>query len=161
MLYSRPGAPDVSEYSRFIIDPVLIDYRDPEMSELAVEDISRIQRYFQDKLISEFREAGLVVATRSEPGTLRLSFLLTGLEAPTAIANVSVLVAGPIALSVGEVTVEAVFTDAESGQINAVAVATTEGSRLFNSSPWSTWEDVESALDQWAAGIRQRIVDAR
>lgn len=157
LLYVRPGAPSIESYSRFIVDPVLIDYTDPSLDEISPEDITRIQRYFQDQVIAELRDAGVTVATRSDSQTMRVSFSLSGLKAPSAAANVTA-VAAPIAMSVGEVTVEAVFSEADSGDINAVVVATSRGSRVFNTSPWSTWADIEGALDQWAQGIRNVVV---
>ena len=42
LVYVRPGAASFASYNRFIIDPVLIDYRDPNMTELEPEDIEQL-----------------------------------------------------------------------------------------------------------------------
>ena len=69
-------------------------------------------------------------------------------------------VLAPLALSVGEVTIEGVFIDAPTNRIEAVAVDRSAGSRLLNKSPWSTWADVDATFDIWAKGIRESIDEA-
>ncbi len=155
-VYKRPGAPTLAAYNRFIIDLVQVNYRDPKMRELSSEDIERMQRYFRKAMIKELRDGGYKVGTRSEAKTLKISLKISGLKAPTALPNISTALA-PIAVSVGEVTVEAVFREALTNRIDAVAVATSQGSRVLNPTPWSTWADVEKAFDQWAEGIRQAV----
>ena len=155
-VYIRPKAPGLGAYSRFIIEPVRIDYRDPKIKELDPKDVQRMQSYFQNAMIAELRKGGYTVGTRTEPGTMLVSLSVAGLKAPSAAANVSVLLA-PIALSVGEVTVEGVFREATSNRIDAVVLERSKGSRVFNAKPWSTWADVESAFDGWAEGFRKAV----
>ncbi len=166
LVYKRPGAPSFAVYERFIIDPVRIDYRDPNMSELKPEDIEQLQQRFSDAVIEELRDGGYEVGTRSQAGTMRISFTISGLKAPglggaanigTMAASALVRLPGVFAVSVGEVTIEGVFRDALTNRIDAVAVDRSAGSRVFNESPWSTWSDVEATFDIWAKGIREAI----
>lgn len=159
VVYLRPGAARFEAYNRFIVDPVMINYDDPSMKDLDPEAIARMQTYFRDSLITSLREGGYTVGTRTEPDTLRISFHLSGLKAPNAAANISNVVL-PFVISVGEVTVEAQFREAVSNRLDIVAVANTQGARLGNAKPWSTWADVESAFDQWVNGIRKEIDSA-
>lgn len=39
----------------------------------------------------------------------------------------------------------------------AVAISTSEDAACFNSSPSSTWSDIEPAFEQWAVDIRAAI----
>lgn len=39
LVYKRPRVPTLAAYKRFIIDPVLVDYRDPKMKEVSPEDM--------------------------------------------------------------------------------------------------------------------------
>ncbi len=169
LLYKRPGAPTLADYDRFIIDPVRVDYSDPNIEELDPEDVAQIQQYFQNALINELRDAGYQIGTRSEAGTMRISLTILGLEASNAggAANVAAMAAGaatglPVifAISVGEVTVEGIFREALTNRIDAVAVDRSQGSRIFNNKPWSTWADVEGAADKWAEGIRAAVEQA-
>ena len=162
ILYKRQGVPGLEAYDSFIVDPVRVSYSDPEMSEVPVEQLTRIQLYFQDAMIKELRSAGYTVGTRSEKNRMRITLSITGLKAPNPIGNVSnVVLQLPVSLSVGEVTVEAQFRNSEADRLDAVVVTRTQGSRLFKEKPWSTWADVESGIDQWATGFRQAVEAAR
>ena len=166
LVYKRPGAPTLAAYNRFIIDPVTIDYSDPEMKELDPEQLGKMQQYFRNAIIKELREGGYKVGTRSEANTLRISLRISNLKAwgGGGAANVAGIAAGialqvPMifAISVGEVTVEGIFREAQSNRIDAVVVDHSKGSRVFKKNPWSTWDDVEGTFDNWAEGIREAI----
>lgn len=169
LIYKRPGAPTLADYNRFIIDPVRVDYSDPDIEEFNPEDIAQLQQYFQNALIKELQDGGYEIGTRSQADTLRISLTILGLKASSSggAANVGAIVAGAavglpgiVALSVGEVTVEGVFREALTNRIDAVAVDRSQGSRVFNNKPWSTWADVEGAADKWAEGIRESVDQA-
>ena len=154
--YLRPGAPGFGDYNRFIIDPVLVIYNDPKMKELSPEQVGRMQQYLRDAMIKELRDAGYEVGTRSQAETMRFSFTISGLKAPSAIGNVTAAVA-PIAVSVGDVTVEWVLREALTHRIDAVVVTRARGARMLNPTPWSTWADVERTFDDWAKGLREAV----
>ena len=166
LVYKRPRAPTLAAYDRFIIDPVVVIYHDPEMKELDTEQIGEMQEYFRVAMVKELREAGYEVGTRSQAGTMRISFITSGYKAPRGggAVNVAAMAAGAVtglpmvfAISVGEVTVEAVFREALTHRIDAVAVNRARGSRVFKAKPWSTWADVKGTFDQWATGVREAI----
>jgi hypothetical protein len=154
--YMRPGAPGFGDYNRFIIDPVTVIYTDPKMKELSPEQVGRMQQYLRDAMIKELRDAGYEVGTKSQAETMRLTFTISGLKAPSAIPNVTAALA-PIAVSVGDVTVEWVLREALTHRIDAVAVTRARGARMLNLSPWSTWADVEKTFDVWAKGLREAV----
>ena len=156
IVYRRPGAPGLGEYNRFIIDPVMVIYNDPKMKELSPEQVGRMTQYLRDAMINELRDAGYEVGTKSQAGTMRISFTITGLKAPSAIGNVTAALA-PIAVSVGDVTVEWVLREALTHRIDAVAVTRARGSYVLNPTPWSTWADVERTFDDWAKGLREAV----
>lgn len=152
ILYLRKNAPDISTYNSFIVDPVTIDYRDPGMREIDPEDLARMQNYFQERVQDKLKEGGNTITDQAGAGTMRISFILSGLEAPTAAPNIVGAVV-PVAITVGEVTIEAVFRESKSNRVDAVAVANLRGSRVLNPTPWSSWSDIESIFDKWAEGI--------
>ena len=169
LIYVRPRAASFASYNRFIIDPVRIDYRDPTMAELEPEEVEQLQDRFRDAVIKELRDGGYKVGTRSEAGTIRISFTISNLKAPRSggAVNIGAMAAGTavglpmvFVLSVGEVTIEGVFRDALANRVDAVAVDRSAGSRVLNKSPWSTWADVEATFDIWAKGIREAVDEA-
>ena len=120
------------------------------------EQIGEMQQYFRSALVRELREGGFEVGSRSQANTMRISMTISDLKAPTAATNVTAAVV-PFAVNVGEVTVEAVFREALTNRIDAVAVERSRGSRALNPSPWSTWADVIRTFNRWAKGIREAI----
>ncbi|MDJ0817468.1 MAG: DUF3313 family protein, partial [Desulfobacterales bacterium] len=81
--YMRPGAPGLGDYNRFIIDPVQVIYKDPKMKELSPEQVGRMTQYLRDAMINELRDAGYDIGTRSQAGTMRISFTISGFKAPS------------------------------------------------------------------------------
>jgi plastocyanin len=134
----------------------MVIYEDPKMKELSPEQVGRMQQYLRDAMIKELRDAGYEVGTKSQAETMRLTFTISGLKAPSAIPNVTAALA-PIAVSVGDVTVEWVLREALTHRIDAVAVTRARGARMLNLSPWSTWADVEKTFDVWAKGLREAV----
>lgn len=159
LVYKRPGAPSFEAYSRFIVDHVQVNYTDPKMKEISPEQVGEMQQYFRSAIVRELREGGFEVGTRTQANTLRICMTISDLKAPTAAPNVTAAVV-PFAVNVGEVTVEAVFREALTNRIDAVAVESSRGSRALNPSPWSTWADVRATFDRWAKGIREGIEEA-
>ena len=156
LVYVRPGRPGLGAYDRFIIDPVRVDYSDPEMQELRPEDIARMQAYFREAMIRELRAAGYRVATRSAADTMRISSTISGLTALSEAPNV-VSPEALVPVNVGEVTAEGVFRDSLTNRIDAVVVAHAPGSPEVFPTPWSTWVEAERTFDRWAGELRQAI----
>lgn len=159
IIFRRPGAPGLGEFSRFIIDPVQVIYDDPKMEELSPEQVNRMQQHLFEAMVEELRDGGYEIGTKSEAGKLRVSFTLSGLRAPSAAANVTAAVV-PFAASVGSVTVEAVLRDGLTNEVLGVVLTRARGSRFLNATPWSTWSDVEKFLDGWAKGFREAVDEA-
>ena len=165
LVYKRPGAPTLSDYDRFIIGPVQVNYNSSNMEKLDPKQIKKMQQYFRDAISKELREAGYEVGTQPKANTLKISLTMSGVKAPKGggAVNVAVMVAGgaaglPVpAISVGEVTVEATFREALTNRIDAVVVDRSRGRRMFKAKPWSTWADVEGTFNNWANGIREAI----
>ena len=156
---SSTRAPELSEFSRFIIDPVQIFYDDPDMEELSPEQVGVMQDYLSEAMLRELRDGGYEVGTRTEPNTLRVSFTLRDLRARTAAPNVTALVAA-VSVNVGHVTVETTFHDAATNRLEAVVVSGARGSRFLNPTPWSTQADVRKFFDSWAKGFREAVDEA-
>lgn len=159
LIFKRPGAADFDAYDSFLVDSVRVidtDRRDIPHS----ERLSSLQRYFKDQLERELRKSGHKIALKPGPKTLRISTVISDVEIPGSAANavnVAMMVAVPITPSVGGVTVETAFSESTSGRIDAVAIERSEGSRILNSSAWSTEADIKSTFRKWAVGIRKAV----
>lgn len=169
VVYTRSGVPPLSDYRRFIIDAVSVNYDDPGVRELSQDDVDRISTYFRTAVVKELLDGGYEVGTRTQPDTLRVSLTISGFSAPESggLVNAAGIVAasaiglpGVVALSVGEVTIEATFREATTNRLDAAVLSRSRGSRVLNDSPWSTWSDVEGSLDAWAEDFRGAVDEA-
>lgn len=156
-VYMRAGAPTLADYNKFILDPLSIDYNDPKMKDISTEEVKSIRDYFNQVMTQELINGGYKIVTRSNPDTLRMTFAIRDLKAPTASTNVSMLLVPGLSTSVGEVTIEAVFRESTTNKINAVVLENSRGSYMFNPNPLTTWSDVEVAFDNWAKGFRKAL----
>lgn len=155
LVYTRPNASTLGTYNSFMIDPVVVQAHERGVK-IAAEDENRIKTYFRNQVTEELQKNGYIVTDEPAEKTMRISFVLSGIKAPSAKSNVTSVIL-PVALSVGGITIEATFREANKNSIDAVVISRSQGSRVFNSSPWSTWTDVESALKQWANGFSESV----
>lgn len=146
----KPGFKDVDQYDHFIVDEVEVvrtgDDLDPN-------DVARVQAYFRDAMIAQLKDGGYSVVDEPQDNTLRLKAYITGLDVPSGAANVATSLMIGVSTSVGKVTVEGAYIDAETGEIQAIVADSRRGS-YANASPWSTWQDIEDAMDDWAQEVR-------
>lgn len=156
LIYSRPGAKSLSEYKQFFIDPIKVKYINENEKKLDKKQIKKLQEYFHTSMVTKLKDNGYIVVKTIIPNTMRISFTISGIKAPNPVVNV-ISVLAPIAPSVGEVTVEGKFINTTSNQIDAVVVNKSQGSKVLNTTPWSTWADIESSFDQWSEGIVKSI----
>jgi hypothetical protein len=157
IVYKREGATTLANYKKFILDPLSIDYKDPKLKDISSSEIKHIQNYFTEIITQELVNGGYKLVTRSAPDVLRMTFSIKELKAPSASTNVSMLLIPGLSTSVGEVTIQAVFTESHTNIINAVVLESSRGSYMFNANPLTTVSDVEVAFDNWAKGLRKAI----
>lgn len=166
IVFRRPNVPTLASYHKFIIDPILIDYNDSDIQEIDAEDLDKLSTYFQQALRRELQASKYKVTTQPGPDTLRMTFVIKDIKASPAggAINVAAMATGAlvgvpciVAISTGEITVKGIFRESTTNRIDAVVITRSAGSRFFKSKPWSTWADVEGALDLWAEGIREAV----
>jgi|GEM_PF-1344443 len=156
--YVRPGYKDVDQYDHFLVENIAIVYTDEAMERLDDDDVARIQAYFRDAIVEKLREGGYSVVELPQEKTMSIQIAITGLEAPsgtgTQLANTGVVLSTGVTPVVGKVTVEGAFVDMETGEVQIVAADSRRGT-YNNRNPWSTWEDIELAMDDWALQVRE------
>jgi hypothetical protein len=160
LVYTRPKALGLDAYNKFILEPISFDHNNPNIKEVSMSDLIEMQRYLETVMSSELEKSGYKLVENASPGTMTIGFTISDMKIPTAATNVSLLVVPGLSTSVGEVTVEAVFSDSLSEQINAVVLESSRGSYMFNGNPLSTTSDVKAAFDNWAKGFVQALNDA-
>lgn len=157
LVYVREDAKLLAEYDSFIIDPIKVD----DNGDISQEDLASLQVYFQEVMANELTKAGYEVKTTPSSNTLRVSFRIFDIKLPTPLVNVTALAIPGTSASVGEVSIEAVFTNAALNQVDAVILERSRGSYLFNANPYSNIDDIEYAFENWAKGFTRAIDTAK
>jgi hypothetical protein len=160
LVYTRDGAPGLEQYTKFIIEPIAFNDDNPNLKEVSIEDLTEMQSYLENAMSQELSKHGYELVTEASDDTMIIGFTITDMQIPTAATNVSLLVVPGLSTSVGEVTVEAVFTDSTSEQVNAVVLESSRGSYMFNGNPLSTSSDIKAAFDNWAIGFTNALNEA-
>lgn len=157
LVYIRANAPTLAKYTKFILEPIAIDVDNPNIKEVSMDDLLEMQQYLERVMADSLMSGGYEIVTEASDETLIIGFTITDMKIPTAATNVSMLVVPGLSTSVGEVTVEASFTDSVTEQLNAVVVENSRGSYMFNGNPLTTSSDVKEAFDNWASGFRTAL----
>ena len=160
LVYTRDGAPGLEQYTKFIIEPIAFNDDNPNIKEVSIEDLTEMQAYLENAMSQELSKHGYELVTDASDETMIIGFTITDMQIPTAATNVSILVVPGLSTSVGEVTVEAVFTDSISEQVNAVVLESSRGSYMFNGNPLSTTSDIKASFDNWATGFANALDEA-
>lgn len=157
LVYVRPDAPTLENYTQFMMMPIAINDANPNIKAVSVEDLTEMQQYFENVMATELNKSGYQLVTEASKETMIIAFIITDMKIPTAATNVSMLVVPGLSTSVGEVTVEAILSDSMSNQVNAVVLEGSRGSYMFNGNPLSTTSDVKAAFDNWAVGFTNAL----
>jgi len=151
----RPGMKDVDQYKHFHVAETQVVYANKEMEALDPEQVARVQAYFTKAVKEKLQEAGYSMVDSPQDDTLTLKLYITGLSTPSgAAANTATALMIGVSTVVGEVTVETAGVDSATGEVQWVAADSRRGSYV-GSNPWSSWDDIEDAMDDWAEDIRQ------
>jgi hypothetical protein len=157
LVYIRPGAPTLEKYTKFIMEPIAINTDNQNLKEASMEDVVEMQAYLENAMRESLESGGYQLVSEVGEETLIIGFTIIDMQMPTSATNVSMLVVPGLSTSVGEVTVEATFTDSITDQLNAVVLESSRGSYMFNGNPLTTSSDIKAAFDNWATGFRAAL----
>lgn len=163
-----------AKYTKILLDPVTI-WRGEESRKEGVpqKDIQILADHFFSLLYLTFKQDYEMVQAPS-PNTLRIQVAITKVEESMVVMDVvSTVVPQARALStlkglatgkpafVGEASVEAKISDAETGKVLAAVVDRRVGNKKLEAEAFDTWGDVNEILEYWAKQSRFRLCEAR
>ncbi len=173
LVYMNPKANWVA-YKKVMIDPVTIWLgKDSDLKKLSPEERQRLANELWAKLTEALRPDYEIVQLPG-PGVLRFQAAITDAEASMPgldtvssivpqlrlLTGAKGMVAGGKPGFVGEASVEAKITDAQSGELLAAAVDRRAGTKSLRGST-NSWNDVEQAYQYWADKLRWRLCELR
>lgn len=160
--YRNPDV-KISQYSKIIIDPVLI-VKDAELDEKERENYQKLANNAMVYLTRELQQDYQLVSA-PEQGAMRLQFAIVDADTSKPVRNVLSSVS-PIGIGanllkygatgkqsgVGEITAEIKLTDAMTGTLLGAAL----DSRVGGKNPkgiFDTWYNADQALQYWAKRV--------
>ena len=177
LLVYKPGKIDharAAHYTRILLDPVTIWRGEKsKMEGLSQEQLQTLADHFYSLLYVNLKE-DFEMVERPGPNTLRLQVAITKVEESMVVLDtVSSIVPSAAALSalkglatgkpafVGEASIEAKLSDAQTGKLLAAIADRRVGGKKLDAELFDSWSDVNAILDYWAKLTRFRLCEAR
>jgi hypothetical protein len=150
--------PDVSEYSKFILDPIAVKcYSEKNCEKITSENVAHLKEYLYSQIVEQ-KPAQYELVSMPGPGVARIRIAVTNLEKSTPALNVLpwTKLAG---VGLGQASAEVELVDSVTGKQLAAAIISDTGSR-FSLSGLSQWGDVEAVMKDWAKKLWTRVNEA-
>jgi hypothetical protein len=155
--YLNP-AKGLGNYSKFIVDPVVVHFH--EQSKGAKTDEAtrmRLTTFMHDALVKELQD-GYEVVSEPGPGIARVRVALTDVDASTPALNIlpQTKLTG---LGLGGASMEGEIVDSRTGEQIGALIEAQKGKRVSFAGV-RKWGDAEAVMKSWAGRLRKRLDDA-
>ena len=148
------------DFSSFIIDPVVITFRQPPDEQVFTdEELSEITEYYDEAVIEALsKDEGYPIVEYPGPGVARLRIGITNVEETIGLLNLSIYtkITG---LGLGGASFEGEIVDSVTGKQLAAVVRWGTGSRILKAGITHTG-DAKIAINRWAKDLRAQIDEA-
>ena len=147
----------MSNYSKFIIEPIAMLYRQPEEKRIfSDEELEDLQAHFKTAVIEALTEDdGFQVVEVAGPGTARLHVGITDVDDTIGVLNISIYTKITGA-GLGGAAFEGEVVDSMTGEQIAAVSRWGSGSRILRAGFTHTG-DAKILMDRWAKDLRERI----
>ena len=147
-------------YSKFIIDPIAMLYRQPEEKRIfSDEELEDLQVHFKTAIIEALTEDdGYQVVEVAGPGTARLRIGITDVDDTIGALNITIYTKITGA-GLGGAAFEGELVDSMTGEQIAAGSRWGSGSRILRAGFTHTG-DAKILMNRWAKNLRERIDEA-
>ncbi len=151
---------NAGNYSKFIIEPVAMLYRQPEEKRIfSDEELEDLQVHFKTAVIEALTEDdGYQVVEVAGPGTARLRIGITAVDDTIGALNITIYTKITGA-GLGGAAMEGEVVDSMTGEQIAAVSRWGSGSRILRAGFTHTG-DAKILMDRWAKDLRKRLDDA-
>ena len=151
---------NAGNYSKFIIEPVAMLYRQPEEKRIfSDEELEDLQVHFKTAVIEALTEDdGYQVVEVAGPGTARLRIGITAVDDTIGALNVTIYTKITGA-GLGGAAMEGEVVDSMTGEQIAAVSRWGSGSRILRAGFTHTG-DAKILMNRWAKNLRERIDEA-
>ncbi len=151
---------NLGNYSKFIIDPVVMLYRDPEEKRIFTdEELEDLQTHFETKVREALiKDDGYQIVEGVGAGTAKLRIAITGVDDTIGALNISIYTKITGA-GLGGASMEGEIVDSMTGEQIGAAILWGSGSRILRAGFTHTG-DAKIVINRWAKDLRDRIDEA-
>lgn len=151
------GSGKLGNYSKFIIEPVAMLYRQPENEQIfSDQELEELQAHFKTKVRESLvKNDGYQVVEAAGPGTAKLRVAITGVDDTIGALNVAIYTKVTGA-GLGGASMEGELVDSMTGEQIAAAIRWGSGSRFLRAGFTHTG-DAKILMGRWAKDLRERI----
>jgi hypothetical protein len=154
-----PSEASLRQYSKFIIDPVVIHLHSGSKAKgkISPQDQADIKNYMHAAIVKAI-SSKYDIAYRPGPGVARVKIALTDLK-KSKIAQNLMPMTKMVGTGLGGASLEAEVVDSQAGKQIAALVESQLGNRLSLDGV-SEWGDAKAIMDGWAKRFRDRLDEA-
>jgi len=151
---------NLGNYSKFIIDPIAMLYRQPEEKRIfSDEELEDLKVHFKTAVIEALTEDdGFQVVEAAGPGTARLRVGITDVDDTIGALNISIYTKITGA-GLGGAAMEGEMVDSMTGEQIVAVSRWGSGSRILRAGYTHTG-DAKILADRWAKEMREKLDDA-
>lgn len=155
--YTNPKI-KLGNYSKFIIDPVVVHFHSKAKgADISSKELAELRQYMYATIHNAVLDHYNVVR-RAGPGVARIRVALTDIKKSSPAMNI--LPATKIAgIGLGGASMEAELIDSQTGEQIIAVIDSQEGKRL-SLEGLSKWGDAKSVMDNWAQRFKERLDEA-
>ena len=177
LVYRNPKIASIPRgtYKKMMLDHVQVwgpPTRDPDRQRDAQRAADLLYALAHQSLQKDYE-----LVTEPGPGTLRVQAAITNADPTNVILRAVSTIPAPMnvlavasllknagtgkPLFVGEVSLEAKISDAQTGDILAASVDRRVGKKRLDADSFDSWDDINKALEYWAELARYRLCQQR
>ncbi len=150
---------NLGNYSKFIIDSVLMLYHHPEKRIFTDEELEDLRTHFETKVREALiKDDGYQIVEVVGPETAKLRIGITGVDDTIGALNITIYTKITGA-GLGGAAMEGEIVDSVTGEQIAAVIRWGSGSRILRAGFTHTG-DAKILMDRWAKGLRERIDEA-
>ena len=148
------------DYSSFIIEPVVIAFRQPpDKQDFTGEELKELTAYYEEAVTEALsKNEGYSIVELPGPGVARIRIGITDVEETIGVLNISIYtkITG---LGLGGASFEGELVDSVTEKQLAAAVRWGTGSRILKAGITHTG-DAKIAINRWAKDLRAQVDEA-
>lgn len=155
--YTNPRY-DLSDYSKFILDPVVVHFHgEAKKPDISPKELAELRQYMYAAVFNAVLQ-NYDIVRRPGPGVARIRIALTDIEKSSPVMNV-VPTTKLVGVGLGGVSMEAELVDSLTGEQIGAIIESQKGKRL-SFKGLSRWGDAKAVMNGWAKRFKERLDEA-